>query len=311
MASSQARTEALVDPLKDLRDTAKWLLASLGAVGAILVAGSQLSSIGKLDVGHPWDGEETYRFAAALIGLTIALVAVGVSIKRVVDLLVPQDATLGDLKDQLANSKSSVAQLFAREPAYLEPYGSVAELERSQDELQQERTTRTESLKSLKEDLEAQTKAKQNTQAKKKEIEDAETALNDTRARLGQVYRDAEALAGIGAYLTVKDKFKIMVKDLVVAAAAVAVGTTLFAWAANPEETATPKLSGAKLTGAVILDGSLEGVDLTEAVLKNADLSGTSLKGAAVDGVTWTGTRCPDGHKVKDDQETCSGHLVP
>jgi hypothetical protein len=52
-----------------IRDTAKWLTISLATVGGVLIAGSQLSDIGDLKPG-------TGRFAAAIVGASVAAVAV-------------------------------------------------------------------------------------------------------------------------------------------------------------------------------------------------------------------------------------------
>jgi hypothetical protein len=68
---------------------AKWLIGSLGVVGAILVAGSQLSSIGSLPIGG--------RLALAAGGLALGLAAVMWSIWRVVDLLAPDRYTISEL----------------------------------------------------------------------------------------------------------------------------------------------------------------------------------------------------------------------
>jgi hypothetical protein len=53
-----------------IRETAKWLTVSLATLGGILVAGTQLSAIGKLNVG-------TARFWAALVGGGVAAALAG------------------------------------------------------------------------------------------------------------------------------------------------------------------------------------------------------------------------------------------
>ena len=54
---------------ESLRSTAKWLVAVAAGLGSILVAGVQLSDLGRLDVG--------YRFAFAVVSMVGALVGVG------------------------------------------------------------------------------------------------------------------------------------------------------------------------------------------------------------------------------------------
>jgi len=50
-------SEPATDPFERandrIRGAAKWLIASSAAVGAALIAGSQLSSVGKLEIGLP------------------------------------------------------------------------------------------------------------------------------------------------------------------------------------------------------------------------------------------------------------------
>src|SRR5438045_1301111 len=54
-----------------IRDTAKWLTVSLAALGAVLVAGTQLSNLGALDVG-------SMRFWAAISGAVVAVIGTAV-----------------------------------------------------------------------------------------------------------------------------------------------------------------------------------------------------------------------------------------
>jgi hypothetical protein len=67
-----------------LRDTAKWILASFGAVGAIVVAGLQLSSVGEL-TGQ----SATSRLVAAFLGIALAALGVGVAIWFTSSVLAP------------------------------------------------------------------------------------------------------------------------------------------------------------------------------------------------------------------------------
>jgi hypothetical protein len=73
-----------------IRETAKWLIASFAAVGAVLVAGSQLSSVGSLRASDA-------RFWLALVGVVIALTAVVIAIGKVVDVLVTPPLSLKTL----------------------------------------------------------------------------------------------------------------------------------------------------------------------------------------------------------------------
>src|SRR4051812_24708517 len=70
------------------RDLAKWLIVAFGAIGATLVAGSQLSDIGKTD---------GWRLFAAFAGLALGLGGVALAVWSAVRVLTPDDLTLRQL----------------------------------------------------------------------------------------------------------------------------------------------------------------------------------------------------------------------
>jgi hypothetical protein len=91
------------------RDLAKYLIGILAAIGALLVAGTQLSSIGELS----WSDDRT-RLLASGIGLAVALVAVIWIIRRALDILRPIDLSLKELaaNKRLAAAVESEPELF-------------------------------------------------------------------------------------------------------------------------------------------------------------------------------------------------------
>jgi hypothetical protein len=74
-----------LDSVDDMRSTAKWTLAAVGAVGAALISGGSLVAVGQV---HGLG--DTVR---ALLGLVIALAGVGVAIWFTSQVLVPRLAT--------------------------------------------------------------------------------------------------------------------------------------------------------------------------------------------------------------------------
>jgi hypothetical protein len=70
-----------------IRDAAKWLIGSAAAVGAALIAGSQLSSIGQLEFGWP-TSDAAARLWVAVLGAMLAIGAVAVAIWRAVRLMI-------------------------------------------------------------------------------------------------------------------------------------------------------------------------------------------------------------------------------
>ena len=116
-----------------LATTSKWLIASLGAIGAVLVAGSQLSSLGSLPLG--------VRFATAVIAASVAFVSVLFAIWLVTGLLAPERYYISDLakewtayeaaardKRTSAARKYPVSAWFAEHKDYLAGFDSPKEL---------------------------------------------------------------------------------------------------------------------------------------------------------------------------------------
>jgi hypothetical protein len=110
-----------------IRSGAKWIIASFAAVGAILVAGSQLSSIGALT----W---EDSRLWYAVAGLAVAMLAVLLVIVKVVSLLAPREWTINDLvKASKENPKPRVVQFFEDNYQFLDGYASLEEIQQDWD----------------------------------------------------------------------------------------------------------------------------------------------------------------------------------
>jgi hypothetical protein len=111
-----------------IRETAKWLIVSFAGVGSVLVAGSQLSSLGSLE---PWSD----RFLVALAGVAVALVAVVVAIYKVSTVLVldplslrtlatSRDATVAEIRRDLEGDDSLVPR-GSLDSLYKDYHGAV------------------------------------------------------------------------------------------------------------------------------------------------------------------------------------------
>jgi len=75
-------------------------------------------------------------------------------------------------------------------------------------------------------------------------------------------------------------------------------------------------MSGVKLAGMALTNGSftsndMTGANLSSANLTNVNLNQSDLTGANVTGVVWNNTTCPDGTLSNDHSNTCVGHLIP
>lgn len=276
-----------------LATTSKWLIASLGAVGAILVAGSQLSSLGSLPVGP--------RFVTAVAGATVALVCVLLAIWLVMGLLAPDRYYINDLAkewekyDALSKSKSPnraarkypVSAWFADHTDYLGGSDTPAEVYTG--------------WRDKEDELDAT-------------IEPAEREKVKAQAALH--LNSVDGVVSMANYQRNRVTFKRMRVPLAALMAGAAISIGLFAWAANPAEKRPPSLRNVDLSGADLSGSFLGYADLSGADLTDADLGGANLTGAKLTDVIWSNTLCPDGTNSDDvalpdgTKGTCEGHLT-
>jgi len=263
-----------------IRDTAKWLIASAAAVGAVLIAGSQLSSIGRLDAGWP-TGAATARLWVAGAGALLGLAAVVFAIASAVRVLLPVQVLIADLADNWERPTSAlrpVVAFFRRQPKFLQGTATPAEL-----------ITR-------RADLVARLAAPE-----------PEEGL---RERIQALDRRIEAVEDVANHEALKATFERCLRRLLAAAVVATAGIVAYAWAANPPaRTVTADLRNARLQGAFLRDADLRGAKLDGADLTGADLTGADLTGASLIKVIWARTTCPDGTVSDGNGGTCQGHL--
>jgi hypothetical protein len=282
--------QPVADPIEQanqrIRDAAKWLIASSAAVGAALIAGSQLSSIGRLDVGAP-TSVATGRLWIAALGALLSLVAVVTIIRTGVRLLLPKLVVVGDLAvawDAPPRELRAVVTFFRQHPKYLQGVSSPAQVVKRREDL-----------------IEQLGKASA-----------AAGPVHEVRDRIAEIDQRITAIEQMAQHQALRADFGQGLRRLTPATAIAAIGIVAFAWAANPPaKTATADLRNAKLTGAFLRDADLRNAKLDGADLTGADLTGAKLEGASLVRVIWSGTTCPDGSSSDANGRTCAGHLNP
>jgi hypothetical protein len=279
------------DPLKPaselIRSAAKWLIGSLGAIGALLIAGSQLSSIGSLQ------GSD-YRLRWAVVGLGVSLAAILLAIWRVTALLIPTSVGIEELANQWTRARPGQAGV-SRWKRWR--YPAVHYLATHRQYLGGDRTRTVPDVRD----------AWWNTSFDEEEIAPIRSLI--------------EGVESIAAYQTLLARFRSArwwISGLVLIAA---LGIGVFAWAANPAADVAASLRNADLSRADLTGAELREADFTGANLSHADLKGAQLQDAVIDDVVWNGTTCPDGTNSDDVGETdddgaiaggtCEGHLQP
>jgi uncharacterized protein YjbI with pentapeptide repeats len=289
-----------------MRDSAKWVLTTLGAIGAVLVSGIGLSSLANL--------HQTLYLVIAIVGLLVALAGVGWAIAQTAAILQPSTVRFAQLADlepaaQQQNRPRYLKPLFPADADRLRGLGtSYAQLHAG---FATALTARAAALQANYQNPSAAPLA---------------TAAQAAQAR-AKLYGDT--IAGItaeAAYLEIKARLSTYRQ--LGAAACVVAGVVVFALALALPIWKNPDLHGAKLThvqlngvrlqradfSAMMLsdvtlrDADLRGADFDHATLTRVDLMGANVSGASFDGTTWHGSICPDGTNSDVDGNSCSTH---
>ena len=300
-----------------MRETAKWLAAIFGAIAGVLIAGTQLSSMGSLPVGP--------RLYAAIGGASLALVGILVVIWFLLDIMLPSQIALDEINDARRSDKRSdkkkkdLARFLESNTSVLAPYSSLDAL-----------------LDTYTKDLNARQKAldkyysclSEKRDEDDEEVKKREVAAKGATTRASQSDRKVGYVAKLLSAEQQRRRFGTGQKvAALLGASVVALGIGVFAWAANPGEDDSadgPELAGATLSeagltgadfananlaGAKLNDANLVGADLSGADLSDADLSGADLRGADLDDVTWSNTTCPDATNSDSHKSTCEGFV--
>lgn len=106
-------TGQLSGAVTDMRTTARWTIAAVAAVGALLLGGTPLAAVGKIN--HIGDA------AAAFVGLTTALTGVGWAVWQTGEALIPRIAMFAQLDDP---AMATLKDIIAQDPAaFYGPFG--------------------------------------------------------------------------------------------------------------------------------------------------------------------------------------------
>lgn len=212
-----------------LRDVAKWLIAAFAAVATVMLAGTQLSSLGKLSTDHPT------RLAVAAVAASVVVLATARSI-YLLSTVLPFDVSgmqglLESAREQpmrgiveadsgMRAGRSSVAHLLA-DYRVARSAQRVAMVLRAG--LQREEAEHAEPPPELR--------ARLDHARRLEKVADAEV-----QALRGPV----QALIQLKGYLRVRAQFDDVRGGVMALAVLAAAGIIAFAWAANPPE---PKAS--------------------------------------------------------------------
>jgi hypothetical protein len=211
-----------------LRKTANWLAGILAAVATIMLAGSQLSSIGSISFARdPW------RLVAAVASSLIVVVAVAYDVSLLISIQMPSEGSLGPIRAAASNLNSSLAKLVAEDSGLRDGRTTLTEF---LDDYEEAR----EDLHQAEMDVRSATIAARGSLGKSAhEKADATLAAakvrkSDAKAYIDEMRPHMITLAQLSSYLGLRDRLLAARPRILFAALAAASFLVLFAWAVNP-----------------------------------------------------------------------------
>lgn len=219
-----------------IRKTATWLIGALAALAVILLAGSQLSSIGKLPADHL-----TGRLIVAGAAAALAIGSVLFAIYRLSLILAPVTTPLKDLRTEATTPTSTMVEIVRSDSGLTAGYPSIGDLLEKYDTARESRNTARARHRAA---LDAMAVADSDTEeaAARKAEHKADLVEKRADADVAELRHYVVGLTQLLGFLTVSKRFEAERCRVVVAAVIGALAIVSFAWAANP---ATPPGSAA------------------------------------------------------------------
>jgi hypothetical protein len=136
-ANDAASSDGLSGSAGRIRETTKWIIAGFAAIGALLVAGTQLSSIGDVD----WTSQ---RGAAAMGGGVVAVVGISLAVWHASRVLTAGPIALADVTESRASK--TVRKLIDDNVSLRAGFPNVTSLQIEYNRAVQDRTAAAKAL---------------------------------------------------------------------------------------------------------------------------------------------------------------------
>jgi hypothetical protein len=225
-----------------LRKTATWLTGTLAAIATIMLAGSQLSSIGSISFAH-----DRWRLIAAVLSSLVVVGAVAYSVNILTKIQMPSEGTLGQIRTAAKDPDSNLARLAAQDSGLR---GGRKTLTEFLDEYEKVRGDQRQAER----DIRSAVITARNVQTKRAR-EEADSALaaaklreQDANANIADMRPYMVTLAQLSSYLSLKETFLAARPRILFAALAAAAFLVLFAWAVNPPKPEASAVSAIQQT---------------------------------------------------------------
>jgi hypothetical protein len=211
-ADTALSTAVLPNASDRIREALKWLITTFAAIGAVLVAGSQLSSLGTLDTGSG-------RFVAAAVGIVLGFIGIAIAIWRTAVILV--DGSYVTLSGLVRQPQSSPLDKLIRQNSDLLQGQATSVME-----LRDRWIAATHQRKLAFDDY-------YNNPGSAELMSRAEVAS----AKLAIIDRAVSNLLDVASFETLRLSAKRNLPWIFAGVLSAALGIVLFAWAANPRPT--------------------------------------------------------------------------
>ncbi|OJF11915.1 hypothetical protein BG844_23575 [Couchioplanes caeruleus subsp. caeruleus] len=230
-----APADAYLAATEALRATTRWLVTAAAGVGAVLVAGLQLTGLGSLG------SQEIPRLVAAFAGLVVALTGVGYMVLRASQILTTEWVTLADIEKDIFDHRvrqSAQRQSGGSRPKFGDRIG------RLRDRRYRLRAAMIEGLKERLEFIAEELFGSLATSVPDlyAQLADANEAArgapDSAPARSAALQQAAGTVVAFANFYITKEWFKVLRRQLAAASAVVIAGVLVFAYAANPPKPA-------------------------------------------------------------------------
>jgi hypothetical protein len=276
--------------------SAKWLVAGLGATGALLIGGLQLAKLGDL--------HGLLHILVAVLAGVAAVAALIAAVMITVNVMLPSTVSLGGLRKRAdeavkTNSKDGLIDYIQE---------NSDELLRTADDtlpkLEYDYRVALDKRRAAAEALRTAAFGGRLTQGHR----DAANATSDEALRIALFVQ--RVLSGAKLYQA-KEAFGKARVAVGLLALVVALGIVALTWATNAPDKPVVDLRGADLSNSSLVGVKLRGAKLDGMTIEGANLKGTYLGDASTEKTVWKRTTCPDGVFSDNAGMTCEGHLVP
>lgn len=217
-----------------MRSTSSWLVGALAAVATIMLAGSQLSSVGSLT----WEDDRT-RLLLAVGSAVVAVVAVAYAVSRLSAVQMPSEGTLVTVREMLApgrrGRRSRFSTLVDGDSGLRSGYPTVEILLEEYERRRRAEHRRDLVVRRLECRLEG-TRSPSEAREVGAALETARDRRKKASEAVGELRSHVQTLVQLASYLSLRATYEQARPHVLGAALATAAALIAFAWAANPPE---------------------------------------------------------------------------